>query len=1402
MADTSSSSTPPQVFAPPAKCSRTSPDRWWLLALLAYTAGTLAWLGHVETSAPAEKAPGADSPRAPFARLTSDNSRSMRAKPTPDNPLQVVFQIPFAPDTLSRTAQYRFQLSPIPDTKHCTVQIVAECDHHFSYAHVYPDSDWSSAGFAFVAPLTGKEAAAYWKPIDHPGQWADWERCGLRRLQVKVFAKSTLRNHVELRYKAVPPIMSAVGNLLWTHTTADPVSLGERFELAFDLTGWDGNPFDYTVLPVTLEISPPDGRRQRILPFFHQNFEAISGPEPERIQPCGPKHFLARYRPGTTGAHSYRLLFRDAAGREHALHTGTFRVTEGTAPDFLRVSTRSPRFFEHADGRFFYAVGWNIPYPVDRPYGQEYTPYLPDTKSLTFNLKLLDDLADANGNFARFWMSYWWNGLEWNKDVDNYGGIGRYNLKNAWINDQILVHCEKRGIYLQLETLNHVSLNPEYGWPKHPYNVANGGFLDETRTFWQHPKTKALSRNHLTYVIARYADSPAIHSWNVMSEPDILGRDRWPLAKQYILSQLRLIRQLDPYGHITCNQLCMSDRDTSFFHEKEVQFVNANAYAGGIADLPDDQIEAIQSYAERYFNHGRPMLVAEYGGHYAGDPAFKMRRDTLGGLWSGMTAGLAGTPLSWWWNFNYGEDLGHWYRVIADFMQGEDLIGEDTPDKGGWQKREVTCTSQSGNLRAQMAGNSSRRFLFLYNFDTLRRTRSVATRCAENRVMFGDLTPGNYVAEYWDLHTGRTALRAELSVGDDGRGELSPPEFTEGWAIKIRLPDSATNQAPAIAPQASRLPTTLSPPLPPPPRTATHETAADWSWRILPRTSIVFPAAAEQAVMDVRIGLPDVCRGRSPRITNADGQPVPCEWQFLGDGTGWRILVHATAATGDVTVVADAADAALTPIPINENSWGLQVMVAPGTSPTLATAPLFAEQFLSRPEKRQARMDVINQMENPLGEARQFLAIYQGPLLAPADGDYVFASNSDDGSFVKVDGQVVVSSPGRHDMDVLNRPAENTWQHQGTLHLRQGVHWIEYFHQQNAGACLARLGWRPPQKKPKEMDLLAHPFPEETPAAPIHMTPEWALDGRLPCAVEIQYKGQVACTLAPGIGLELRRPRTRIAVATREQSGTRQVEFFRGEGLQWMQAEDRQVPIWAWNAAYREFSLEWEARINRTNPPALQTLAYDIHLPLTVQIGSRPPATQAHAARRWITWPLSPTDQHTAFTISLGPVPLLRETLGSWPCLPDVWARVPPKPVALERLVEVGLTKPVAPLAGSRLAPWWCGTAPKDLTPDWLRLDPWTDDPESLAKALGKATKGTGVLLRLDRRASLLGLRPEQLYQRLHALLHVIREAGAEPVLVLNPEIDLAIPAQQDLALAFHRLSNEFGCPLIDLREF
>ena len=75
-----------------------------------------------------------------------------------------------------------------------------------------------------------------------------------------------------------------------------------------------------------------------------------------------------------------------------------------------------------------------------------------------------------------------------------------------------------------------------------------------------------------------------------------------------------------------------------------------------------------------------------------------------------------------------------------------------------------------------------------------------------------------------------------------------------------------------------------------------------------------------------------------------------------------------------------------------------------------------------------------------------------GKVAAPEAGAYVFGTRSDDGSFVYVDGQLVVDNGGRHGAEYR----------EGAIELSQGWHDIQVLYSDMGGSRAMELWWRPP----------------------------------------------------------------------------------------------------------------------------------------------------------------------------------------------------------------------------------------------------------------------------------------------------------------------------------------------------
>ncbi|MBM4045412.1 MAG: PKD domain-containing protein, partial [Planctomycetes bacterium] len=116
----------------------------------------------------------------------------------------------------------------------------------------------------------------------------------------------------------------------------------------------------------------------------------------------------------------------------------------------------------------------------------------------------------------------------------------------------------------------------------------------------------------------------------------------------------------------------------------------------------------------------------------------------------------------------------------------------------------------------------------------------------------------------------------------------------------------------------------------------------------------------------------------------------------------------------------------------------------------------------------------INDIENPFsGPDDMFISIYKGQIFCPETGDYGFATDSDDASFLLINGQLVAEFPGGHIPD-------QNWSHAGKKTLKRGVHEIVYYLVESYGGQLARAGWKKPSDQ--EYSLIPpHAFIRELP---------------------------------------------------------------------------------------------------------------------------------------------------------------------------------------------------------------------------------------------------------------------------------------------------------------------------------
>jgi hypothetical protein len=209
--------------------------------------------------------------------------------------------------------------------------------------------------------------------------------------------------------------------------------------------------------------------------------------------------------------------------------------------------------------------------------------------------------------------------------------------------------------------------------------------------------------------------------------------------------------------------------------------------------------------------------------------------------------------------------------------------------------------------------------------------------------------------------------------------------------------------------------------------------------------------------------------GRDLRIVDKNGAPVKHEVLEAKDGT---ISAHFAVTPRIDEYYAYYGNPTA---PAEKHSWekrlgGLTLKTArnPGNEYPNGSCPMnwaHMQRQLQAMGKTigEGPRKLIDDGNNPYAttdaEKDNFIGIYRGKLYCPEGGNYIFATNSDDASFMLIDGKSVVEWAGPHDVSALG------WDHTGTLQLERGIHQIDYYLVQWGGGVLARAGWQPPGAK-------------------------------------------------------------------------------------------------------------------------------------------------------------------------------------------------------------------------------------------------------------------------------------------------------------------------------------------------
>jgi len=203
-------------------------------------------------------------------------------------------------------------------------------------------------------------------------------------------------------------------------------------------------------------------------------------------------------------------------------------------------------------------------------------------------------------------------------------------------------------------------------------------------------------------------------------------------------------------------------------------------------------------------------------------------------------------------------------------------------------------------------------------------------------------------------------------------------------------------------------------------------------------------------------GLP--ATGVTVQVFADHGAPVACEILWARDGEPLKLLFDCSSGAARYTAYLSPSSAGIdSPAQTGLAKAGLVLETRPYPVDGKAwTDPRAAWEEAGPPYGRSVVAEIHHGI-HPHGPTTRFMACFTGGLTIPEEGDYAFATVSDDASFLLIDGRRVAEWPGIHPV-----AGGRLGQYGGRLHLAAGHHTLVYYNMQEDAGFSVTAAWRPP----------------------------------------------------------------------------------------------------------------------------------------------------------------------------------------------------------------------------------------------------------------------------------------------------------------------------------------------------
>lgn len=546
---------------------------------------------------------------------------------------------------------------------------------------------------------------------------------------------------------------------------------------------------------LALVVRQPDGSRLQIPGFYREPITLNDRGDDEIGVASGPGRFAVRFRPGQPGTHQLELAASWDGADARRWPLPELVVAGQPWDDMVRIDQTDPRFFSIGarigEPRFTWPIGLNIRSVNDVRGVQRTGTRLTPPRGWAAYHAYLTRVAANGATAAEIWMSSWNLALEWRDEWRGYHGLNGYHLANAERIDRLLDHAYALGVRINLVVYNHGmgSTRTDREWHNSPFAQGNGGPVPQAELFYSHPAALAAQARLRRYLVARYADHPAVLGWKLWTEMNLTDgyKSRRGDVRVWHANAAAAWRELDVYDHPVTSHWAGDYKtpDRALVGQAEtLDYVCIDAYHGRRDDrrgillaqlLWDGRVEGGRGLG----GFAKPLLVTEYGGNWNAAPIPQLRAEHHTGPWAALVSGYAGAPMLWWFEWvDQTEDWGTW-AAIGRFLAGEDLRHPRA------RMAELRATSPAGRLwvRGWLIPD---RAIFVYVLDQQwgYDGRAEPTHAAAELIL-DNARPGRIAYEWWDADRGVVVASGEHDHQGD-RLQLPVPPFQRHIALKLR----------------------------------------------------------------------------------------------------------------------------------------------------------------------------------------------------------------------------------------------------------------------------------------------------------------------------------------------------------------------------------------------------------------------------------------------------------------------------------------------------------------------------------------------------------------------------------------------------------------------------------------